>query len=253
MKRKPLIAGNWKMNLLNSKVPAYFTALEEATRGIDRQKVDVLLAVPAPFLTTAREHAQRVQAIIATQTIHDKADGAFTGEISIPMLQDIGIRWTLIGHSERRQFYNESDSSVAAKTKSSLAFDIHPIVCVGETRGEREAGKMEEVLRRQMDAILDVVEGNSEFTIAYEPVWAIGTGLVASDAQAQEAHAFIRGVVRQKFSSLADRLRILYGGSVKSSNIQGLLAQADVDGALIGGASLDPAEFGKTVSLASSI
>ena len=253
MKRKPLIAGNWKMNLLNSKVPAYFTALEEATRGIERQKVDVLLAVPAPFLTTAREHAQRAQTIIATQTIHEKADGAFTGEISIPMLQDIGIRWTLIGHSERRQYYNESDSSVAAKTKASLASDIHPIVCVGETRGEREAGKMEEVLRRQIEAILEVVDGNSEFTIAYEPVWAIGTGLVASDAQAQEAHAFIRGVVRLKFSALADRLRILYGGSVKSSNIQGLLAQADVDGALIGGASLDPAEFGKTVSLASSI
>lgn len=253
MKRKPLIAGNWKMNLLNSKVPAYFSSLEEATRSIDRHKVDVLLAVPAPFLATAREHAQRAKAIVATQTIHEKADGAFTGELSIPMLKDLGIEWTLIGHSERRQYYNETDSSVAAKTKACLASAIHPIVCVGETREEREGGKMEEVLRRQIDAILEVVDGNSEFTIAYEPVWAIGTGLVASDAQAQEAHAFIRGVVRQKYSLLADRLRILYGGSVKSSNIQGLLAQADVDGALIGGASLDPVEFGKTVSLASSI
>lgn len=253
MQRKPLIAGNWKMNLLNSKVPAYFTALEQATKGLDRHRVDVLLAVPAPFLATAREHAQRAGAIIATQTVHEKAEGAFTGEISIPMLQDIGIRWTLIGHSERRQYYNETDSSVAAKTKAALASDIHPIVCVGETREERESGKMEAVLRRQMEAILQVVDADSDLTLAYEPVWAIGTGLVASDAQAQEAHAFIRDVVRQKFSGLADRLRILYGGSAKSSNIQGLLSQADVDGALIGGASLDPLEFGKIVSLASSV
>mgnify|MGYP001604365390 CR=1 FL=1 len=248
--RKPLIAGNWKMNLLNSKVPAYFSALGEVIQGIDRQKVDALLAVPAPFLTVAREHAQRVGVIIATQTIHEKAEGAFTGEISLPMLLDIGIRWTLIGHSERRQYFNETDSSVAAKTKAALAADVHPIVCVGETRAEREAGQMEVVLRRQMEAVLAVCAQDSQFTIAYEPVWAIGTGLTATDAQAEEAHAFIRNVVRQKLGGLADRLRVLYGGSVKSSNIQGLLAQANVDGALIGGASLDPLEFGKTVTLA---
>ncbi|RYZ59125.1 MAG: triose-phosphate isomerase [Proteobacteria bacterium] len=251
--RKPLIAGNWKMNLLNSKVPAYFTDLEKAIHGVDRKKVDTLLAVPAPFLATAREHAQRAGTLIATQTIHEKNDGAFTGEISIPILKDLGIDWTLIGHSERRQYYNETDASVAAKTKATLAAGIHPIVCVGETREEREAGKMKDVLKRQMEAVLAVVSADSAFTVAYEPVWAIGTGLTASDEQAEEAHAFIRAIVAAKFPTLAERLRILYGGSVKSSNIQGLLKQPNVDGALIGGASLDPAEFGKTVSLAASV
>lgn len=250
--RKPLIAGNWKMNLVNSKVAAYFAGLGESLHGVDRSKVDVLLAVPAPFLSTAREHAQKVGAIVATQTIHEKTDGAYTGEISLPMLQDLGIRWTLIGHSERRQYYNETDASVAAKTKASLAADVHPIVCVGETREERESNQMKIVLRRQVDAVMAVVNADSVFTIAYEPVWAIGTGLTATDTQAEEAHAFIREVVRQHHGALADRLRILYGGSVKSSNIQGLMTQPNVDGALIGGASLDPAEFGKTVSLAAA-
>jgi len=250
--RKPLIAGNWKMNLVSSKVPAYFKALDEAMAGADRGRVDTLLAVPSPFLSTAREIAQRSGVIIASQTIHDKADGAFTGEISIPMLQDLGLSWTLIGHSERRQYYNETDASVAAKTRASLAAGIHPIVCVGETREEREGGRMVEVLDRQMKAILDVCTETSDLTIAYEPVWAIGTGLTASDAQAEEAHAFIRGVVSQRLAGLSERLRILYGGSVKSSNIQGLLAQPNVDGALIGGASLDPAEFGKIAKIAAA-
>ncbi len=251
--RKPLIAGNWKMNLLSSKVPGYFTALEEALKGVDRNRVDMLLAVPSPFLPVAREQAQRAGVMIASQTIHDKSEGAFTGEISLPMLQDLGIRWALIGHSERRQYYNETDSSVAAKTKAALASAISPIVCVGETREEREAGRMVEVLQRQMAAILEVCNDQSDLTIAYEPVWAIGTGLTASDAQADEAHALIRAFVRQKHGALADRLRILYGGSVKSSNIQGLLGQPNVDGALIGGASLDPLEFGKTVKIAAHI
>ncbi|MBC7660183.1 MAG: triose-phosphate isomerase [Chitinophagaceae bacterium] len=250
--RKPLIAGNWKMNLLNSKVPAYFTALNEVIKAVDRQKVDTLLAVPAPFLATARESAQAAGVWIATQTIHEKHEGAFTGEISIPMLKDLGINWTLIGHSERRQYFNETDATVAAKTKATLEAGIQAIVCVGETQAEREKGQMEGVLRRQMEAVLAVCTKDSNFTIAYEPVWAIGTGLTATDAQAEEAHAFIRSIVREKLGSLADRLRILYGGSVKSSNIQGLLAQPNVDGALIGGASLDPQEFGKTVSLAAS-
>lgn len=251
--RKPLIAGNWKMNLLNSKVPEYFKKLDEVTSAVDKNKVDMLLAVPSLFAASAREYAQRSNVKIATQTIHDKAEGAFTGELSIPMIKDIGLSWTLIGHSERRQYYNETDSSVAAKTKACLEAGIHPIVCVGETREERESGQMQSVLERQMKAILDVCSKDSVLTVAYEPVWAIGTGLTASDAQAEEAHAFIRKAIKDRFGALGDTTRILYGGSVKSSNIQGLLAQENVDGALIGGASLDPVEFGKTVSLAASL
>jgi triosephosphate isomerase len=247
--RKPLIAGNWKMNLLYSKVPEYMQTLnrEIAAKNLKRDQVEVLLAVPAPFLGIAREYGEKNGILIASQTIHEKADGAFTGELSIPMLKDLGIRWTLIGHSERRQYYNETDSGVALKTKACLDQGINPIVCVGETRAEREGGQTEAVLKRQVEAVLQQTGTASNFVIAYEPVWAIGTGLTASDAQAQEAHAFIRGVLRQKLGSAADSLRILYGGSVKSSNIKGLMQQPDVDGALVGGASLDPVEFARIV------
>ncbi|RZA19097.1 MAG: triose-phosphate isomerase [Proteobacteria bacterium] len=251
--RKPLIAGNWKMNLLSSKVPEYFKKLEDVTASVDKSKVEMLLAVPALFAASARELAGRTGVHVATQTIHEKADGAFTGELSIPMIKDLGLNWTLIGHSERRQYYNETDASVALKTKACLESGIHAIVCVGETRAEREGGQMESVLSRQMKSILDVCSADSVLTIAYEPVWAIGTGLTASDAQAEEAHAFIRKTIKDRFADLAEKTRILYGGSVKSSNIQGLLGQKNVDGALIGGASLDPAEFGKTVSLAAAV
>ncbi len=248
--RKPLIAGNWKMNLLYSKVPEYMQTLSReiaAKSHVKRDQVEVLLAVPAPFLGIAREYGEKSGIHIASQTIHEKADGAFTGELSIPMLKDLGIRWTLIGHSERRQYYNETDASVAVKTKACLDQGINPIVCVGETRAEREGGQTEAVLKRQVEAVLQQTGTASNFVVAYEPVWAIGTGLTASDAQAQEAHAFIRGILRQKLGSAADSLRILYGGSVKSSNIKGLMQQPDVDGALVGGASLDPVEFARIV------
>ena len=251
--RKPIIAGNWKMNLLNSKLPDYFSSLYEATAKLDKSRVEIVLAVPALMLLTARDYGQKMGITIASQTVHEKAEGAFTGELSIPMIQDLGLSWTLIGHSERRQYFHETDASVAAKTKASLESQVHPIVCVGETKVERESGKMEEVLARQMSGILDVCHGESILTIAYEPVWAIGTGLTASDGQAEEAHAFIRRMIESRFPILAETTRILYGGSVKSSNIQGLLGQPNVDGALIGGASLDPLEFGKTVSLAASL
>jgi triosephosphate isomerase len=249
--RKPLIAGNWKMNHLYSKVPSYFQKLSLELQGkVDPRSgpVEVLLAVPAPFLVLAREIAEKSGFLIAAQNVHEKAEGAFTGEVSIPMLKDMGLTWTLVGHSERRQYYNETDVSVAAKTKACIEQGVTPIVCVGETRAEREAGQTEAVLRRQVEAVLAAVGSSEAYVIAYEPVWAIGTGLTATDAQAQEAHAFIRGVLRQQIGAGADRLRILYGGSVKSSNATGLMQQPDVDGALVGGASLDPAEFAKIVT-----
>ncbi|HYX38305.1 MAG TPA: triose-phosphate isomerase [Oligoflexus sp.] len=248
--RKPLIAGNWKMNLLYSKVPEYLQTLSReinAKSHLKRDQVDVLLAVPAPFLGIAREYGEKNGILIASQTVHEKADGAFTGELSIPMLKDLGIRWTLIGHSERRQYYNETDAAVALKTKACLDHGINAIVCVGETRAEREGNQTETVLKRQLEAVLQQTGKADNFVIAYEPVWAIGTGLTASDEQAQAAHAFIRTVLRQKLGGAADGMRILYGGSVKSSNIKGLMQQPDVDGALVGGASLDPVEFARIV------
>lgn len=247
--RKPLIAGNWKMNLLHSKVPAYFEALLRGLEKSDRGQADVLLAVPSPFLGIAKEYGHRAHVHIAAQTVHDRDDGAFTGEISLPMLKDLGIHWTLIGHSERRQYYNETDASVAAKTKAAIAHGIHPIVCIGETRAEREGGLTESVLKRQLDVVLTEIGKTNQFTLAYEPVWAIGTGLTATDDQAQAAHAFIRAQLIDRLGAgIAKELRILYGGSVKSSNIHGLMKQTDVDGALVGGASLDPQEFARIVT-----
>ncbi len=248
--RKPMIAGNWKMNLLYSKVPDYFQTLVKelnAKTHLQRDKTEVLLAVPAPFLGLAREFGEKNGILIAAQTVHEKGEGAYTGEISIAMLKDLGIRWTLIGHSERRQYYNETDASVALKTKACLDQGINPLVCVGETLSEREAGQTEVVLKRQIEAVLLQTGTASNFTIAYEPVWAIGTGLTASDEQAQAAHAYIRSLLRQGLGNVVDQMRILYGGSVKSSNIKALMKQPDVDGALVGGASLDPVEFARIV------
>lgn len=247
--RKPMIAGNWKMNLLYSKVPHYFEQLSlELKKQKTRPAADVLLAVPAPFLGLAREIGQRDGYLIAAQNVHEKADGAFTGEISVPILKDLDIRWSLVGHSERRQYYNETDASVAQKAKVCCEQGITPIVCIGETKSEREQSLTEKVLDRQLEAVLKVLSAASDWVIAYEPVWAIGTGLTASEAQAQDAHAFIRERLRKDLGSRADQLRILYGGSVKSSNIKGLMQQKDIDGALVGGASLDPAEFARIVA-----
>ncbi|MCX6127572.1 MAG: triose-phosphate isomerase [Proteobacteria bacterium] len=248
--RKPLIAGNWKMNLLYSKLPAYFAALHRellAHKGFRPNDVDVLLAVPAPFLSLARDLGRDAAVLIAAQTVHEKDEGAFTGEISVPMLKDLGLQWTVVGHSERRQYYNETDSSVAAKAQACLSKGMTPIVCIGETLTEREKGLTEAVLQRQLEAVLAETGSASNFVLAYEPVWAIGTGLTASEQQAQAAHSFIRGVLRNKLGVAADHLNILYGGSVKSSNIKGLMQQADVDGALVGGASLDPLEFARII------
>lgn len=251
MSRKPLIAGNWKMNHLFSKVPQYFsTLIQELQKAPKSSSPDVLLAVPAPFLALARECAEKNSILIAAQNVHEKPDGAFTGEVSLPMLRDLGIGWTLVGHSERRQYFNESDSSVARKALACVEQGVVPIVCIGETLEEREKSQTESVLKRQLLAVLDLMPPAAHWVIAYEPVWAIGTGLTASDAQAQAAHAFIRQQLRLKLANRADDLRILYGGSVKPSNVQGLMQQEDIDGALVGGASLDPAEFARIVSFA---
>ncbi len=248
--RKPLIAGNWKMNLLYSKVPSYVEVLTKELQALHWTQATsgVLLAVPSPFLGLARELASKQGFSVAAQTIHEKSEGAFTGEISVNMLKDLGVDWTLVGHSERRQYYNETNESVALKSKAALEHGVTPVICIGETRAEREANQTHEVLRKQLAPVLTALKGSDAYVLAYEPVWAIGTGLTASDEQAQEAHAFIRSLLRAESPALAEKVRILYGGSVKSSNIKGLMAQPDIDGALVGGASLDPTEFAKIVA-----
>jgi triosephosphate isomerase len=191
---------------------------------------------------------------IAAQNMHAKDTGAFTGEVSAPMLKDSGCTSVIVGHSERRQYFGETDASVAEKTSAALAHGLTPIVCVGETLAEREAGKMLEVVERQVRAFLGVIASATvAVAIAYEPVWAIGTGKNAGPAEAEEVHAAIRGWLASSSAALASRTRILYGGSVKPDNATALLGCPNVDGALIGGASLDAASFGAIARAAQAL
>ena len=255
--RTRLMAGNWKMNKLAGELPGFFDAFAKelgAGPGKLPGKTEVLFAVPFLALQKAAELAAPRGIKIAAQNVHYEASGAFTGEVSLPMLKDVGIAATLIGHSERRQFFGETDASVAKKTKAALASGFLPIVCIGETLAEREGNKTESVVATQLDAILEGL-GNPKdlgtLVIAYEPVWAIGTGRSATSAQAQDVHRFIRERVAAKASrAAADALRILYGGSANPANIAELLAQGDIDGGLVGGASLKPGDFAAMVKAA---
>ena len=249
--RKPLIAGNWKMNKSQGDLATYFKDLCAASR-IDKKeiaaKVDVLIAAPYTMLQKASELCEGKNITIASQNVHFEASGAFTGEISIPMLLEVGVRAAVIGHSERRQFYGETDSSVAQKVKVCLEKSVMPIACVGETREEREAGKTKQVVSQQLIAIMKGLSEPKNLVIAYEPVWAIGTGLTATNMQAQEVHHLIRILLADQFGKeAAEKIRILYGGSAKPDNIAGLLGEADIDGALIGGASLKAADLAAMV------
>jgi triosephosphate isomerase len=242
--RKPLLVGNWKMNKLIADVQTFCTEFgrqEDVTA-----QVSCMIAPTYLGLQTAAKLAAQSRLGVVSQNVHHEKSGAFTGEISIQMLADIGVRASIVGHSERRQFFGETDQSVALKTRALLNANFLAITCVGETQAERQSGKTFEVVSRQLSAVLNLIEYSDNFSIAYEPVWAIGTGLNATPEQAQEVHAFIRKTLSEKFGKAgADKTRILYGGSVKSSNIQGLYAQPCIDGALVGGASLDPQEFWK--------
>jgi triosephosphate isomerase len=251
--RTKLLAGNWKMNKRISELAPFFDAFATEA-GIDRdpglvKKVEVLFAVPYPLLAQATQLAKKHGIHIAAQNVHWEASGAFTGEVSFGMLQELGINATLIGHSERRQYFGETDETVAKKVKAALAAGFTPIACVGETLAERDSGKTESVVTRQVTSILGAASPDpGRLVIAYEPVWAIGTGRSATSAQAQEVHALIRRLVREQLSPAAgDRMRLLYGGSATPQNIDELLAQGDIDGGLVGGASLKPADFAKMV------
>ncbi|HWP84938.1 MAG TPA: triose-phosphate isomerase [Terriglobia bacterium] len=246
--RKPLIAGNWKMYKTIAETQAFFDQISPHVFGA--RHCEMVIAAPFTALRRAAELGKELGIGISAQNLHWEAAGAFTGEISAAMLREAGCRFTLIGHSERRQFFGETDQIVRRKLQAALAAGLQPIVCIGESLAERESGQTEAVLDRQLSQGLDGLTeaAFSPIIIAYEPVWAIGTGRTATPEIAQQAHAYIRSRLARLVSpAAAERCRILYGGSVKPENIAGLMAQPDVDGALVGGASLDPRSFAAIV------
>lgn len=241
MPRTVMIAGNWKMNGLSADL-GFFDTIAPVARA---SAAEVLVCPPATLLAAAAGRCSGEAILIGGQDCHAEKSGAHTGDISAPMLRDAGASHVIIGHSERRIDHAEGDADVRAKAEAVLAAGLIPIVCVGETRQEREAGQAEDVVRQQLSGSLPGVSQNSELVIAYEPVWAIGTGLTASISDVASMHAFIRSVLPEPLTT-----RILYGGSVKPDNAAALLALADVDGALIGGASLKASDFTSIIEAA---
>ena len=242
--RRNLIAGNWKLYKTPSEAAEYVNQLKALLPA--SLPADVTLAPAFPALASAVAAAAGSPIDIAAQNVFWEAEGAFTGEVSVGMLSDLGVTQVIIGHSERRQYFAETDETVNKRVKAALAGGLKPIVCVGETLDQREAGNTFTVLDQQVSGGLSglSLEDADRLVLAYEPVWAIGTGKTATPEIAQEAHAFIRGLLEKLFDKgLANRLRILYGGSVKPANAADLLAQPDLDGALVGGASLKPDVF----------
>ncbi len=245
--RRKLIAGNWKMYKTTAEAVAL---VSEIRKGVAGAPGDTLVAPPFTALAAVVAAAKGSPVAVAGQNMHFEKEGAFTGEVSAPMLRDVGASHVILGHSERRQYFAETDEGVAKKTRVALDSGLVPISCVGETLAEREAGRTMEVVGRQLDVILEAVSAEQAKTVvvAYEPVWAIGTGKVATPEQAQEVHAFVRSRIAAKHGkAVADVLRVLYGGSVKPDNVRGLMALPDVDGALVGGASLKADSFLKLV------
>lgn len=244
MARKPFIAGNWKMNTTPAEAKALAEGVVGQLKGFDA--ADVALCPPFVCLETVRGVVQGSPVLLGGQNVHWEASGAFTGEVSPAMLKAVGCQVAIVGHSERRQFFGETDESVRKRLGAALAAGLQAIVCVGETLAEREGGQTKAVVERQVRAALEGLEpaAAERLTVAYEPVWAIGTGKVATPAQAQEVHAQIRGLLTQRFGGgAAGAIRIQYGGSVKPDNAKELLGQPDIDGALVGGASLKAGDF----------
>jgi len=242
--RRPLIAGNWKMNHGGAEGCALAA---EIAKGTLDAKADVVVGAPFTVLAAVASICSEIpgnRVEVAGQNLYPKDSGAYTGEISAPMLVEAGCKWVILGHSERRQLFGETDEAVAEKLDAALGAGLRPIVCVGETLEERDAGNTAAVVERQVAAVVGQLAERPGFgAIAYEPVWAIGTGRVATDEQAQTVHEGIRKQLAAQSADLAAVTRILYGGSVKPGNAAGLLACPDIDGALVGGASLDAASF----------
>jgi triosephosphate isomerase len=249
--RRPIVAGNWKMN--KSIGPAIDLAAEVKRRLSGFDAADVVLCPPFTALKSVGDLIRFGNVKLGAQDVHWEAEGAYTGEVSIAMLKDLACDYVIVGHSERRAYFGETDEAVNRKARAVIDQGLRPIICVGETLDQREAGRTEEVVRRQVQQGLDgLAPGLTDAVIAYEPVWAIGTGRTATNAQAQEVHAFIRGLIGEiAGSKIAAAMRIQYGGSVKPSNAAELFAQPDVDGGLIGGASLQAESFFRIVEATS--
>jgi len=248
--RKPLVAGNWKMYGTRAENAALVRGLLDLLQpGV---RAEVLVCPPFVYLWETGRLLKDSEVALGAQSVCAESLGAFTGEVSGAMLRDVGCRYVLVGHSERRQLFGESDSLVARKFMAAQAQGLVPVLCVGETLEEREGGRTTEVVARQLEAVLSVsgVGSLASAVIAYEPVWAIGTGRTASPEQAQEVHAMIRGKVAALDATIASSVRILYGGSVKASNARELFAMADIDGGLVGGASLKAEEFAQICAAA---
>ncbi len=244
--RIAMIAGNWKMYKTARQAGETVRSLREQVAGVSG--VEIVVCPPFTALAGAVEAARGSNLAIGAQNCHWEKEGAFTGEVAVPMLADLGVSHVIVGHSERRQLFGESDATVDKKVGTVLGHGLTCIACIGETLEQREAGQTLGVLERQVRDGLGRHLGSAHLVIAYEPVWAIGTGRTATPAQAQEAHAFVRKLVGQLAGQeVAERIRILYGGSVKPDNIAALMGQPDVDGGLVGGASLDVASFAKIV------
>ena len=244
--RRPLIAGNWKMNL---SIKDAIALIEGVAAGIsDLDGVDVLVAPPFTSLAAVSQAIGNSKIFLAAQNMYSEMSGAYTGEVSGRMLQEAGCTHIILGHSERRTLFNETSQAIDLKVKAAAVLGLIPIICIGETLEEREAGRTFDVIRQQLDESLHNFKADQlmlpSTILAYEPVWAIGTGKTATSEQAQEVHAFIRKWIEESFNSgTANQVRILYGGSAKPENIKELMAQQDIDGALVGGASLDPEAF----------
>jgi triosephosphate isomerase len=246
--RRPIVAANWKMHKTVAEAEDFASAfIPKVTDAVD---VDVAVAPPFTALVALGRALGGSRIALAAQNVNPEAQGAFTGEISPDMLVDAGCAYGIVGHSERRALYGETDEFVARKALALLGRDIRPIVCVGETLEQRESKRTFAVIGSQLEGSLAGLPAGraGEIVIAYEPVWAIGTGRTATPDMAQEVHAFIRGALREPFGAAAETIRIQYGGSVKPDNIDALMAQPDIDGALVGGASLDPDAFAGIVN-----
>jgi triosephosphate isomerase len=249
--RTPMIAGNWKMHKTVEEAEQFIQALLPRVSSAD-DGVEVGICPPFLDLVAMVDSARGSRVQVFAQNMHQAAEGAFTGEVSAPMLVEAGVHGVILGHSERRENFGESDRALQQKVPAALAAGLVPILCVGETEEERERGDTERKLRHQVQEDLTKVETDrlGDVVIAYEPIWAIGTGIVATPEQAQDAIAFVRALVADRSREQGERVRVLYGGSVKPDNAAELMALPDVDGALVGGASLDPESFAAIVAAA---
>ena len=248
MNRRALLAGNWKMHLNIAQAVELAQAVVKASTGCTDR--DVMIAPPFTALASVAKAQEGSDVVLASQNVAWEAQGAYTGEISPPMLTDLKVRMAIIGHSERRQIFLEDDAMVNRRVKAALASGLIPVLCIGETLQERESGSTFAVLEKQLRGGLQDVEADQaeQCVLAYEPVWAIGTGKTATTEQAQEAHHFLRELLASMFNKkVAESIRILYGGSVKPDNIDALMAQSDIDGALVGGAALKIESFERII------